>query len=683
MSLIDVENAKQIRDPMDVLIKMEVPEEVNLTYSGYSSSSKVADAVLDERGWPMRILADLQGNGFQLDGSCQLYDPTVTPSATNGKLGVRGNIGQRLSITVTGDTIINGLSIVASGTDAVHFNGQTATLSDGQVIIPVGASSITIEFDPLTSDTRAEVSTAMAGTSIQVTNDSIISCVVSLRSDLSIDNPTLPESEINIDIYNDVDIAEVVASIPDDTPITYSAGYVGDMSQERNFYVSGQVTWANNILSIHAVDAIHFLDKEVGGRISVSFGTLYDPTPSFITAMIGYEIYNAGVAFSSAIRGYYQGKTQTPVWKDYAEQVTTERESLRELIAFAMNVLRVKNITNDATSTKTVGTVTHNFLFTYVDAGWPMLRTDNIIPAWEINEDDCGEVQKKAEPKITRLDVAHKTERHTAYYNGNGNIVGQVALYEGASAFVSFDKPTVSGLTFGLKEFNTGAVWSYGNVALLPTNSNGLKSSTPKYDSVRLQRVTGSMGSYNAGCQVIDENTAQNLTTSNGATIFTQVVPWNVPYASGENWVENITSTAKLWKALKTYGYVENNDENFDLDIFGNSLDLGDEPLTFSTGVSGDTLEIEESIHGKIMIANQSNVELGEIYPQMAYESLLQRSNVTGSFTWKGDPRMQPRDVVNFHRLDGTVEEITLENITIHHEGGGTFAEITYRKGIC
>ena len=675
MSLIDVENAKQIRDPMDVLIKMEVPEEVNLTYSGYSSSSKVADAVLDERGWPMRILADLQGNGFQLDGSCQLYDPTVTPSATNGKIGVRGNIGQRLSITVTGDTNINGLSIVASGTDAVHYNGQTAALSDGQVIIPVGASSITIEFDPLTSDTRAEVSTAMAGTSIQVTNDSIISCVVSLRSDLSIDNPTLPESEINIDIYNDVDIAEVVASIPDDTPITYSAGYVGDMSQERNFYVSGQVTWANNILSIHAVDAIHFLDKEIGGRTSSKWGTSYDATPSFITAMIGYEIFNAGVAFSSAIRGYYQGKTQTPVWQDYAEQVTTERENLRELIAFAMNVLRVKNITNDATSTKTLGTDTHNFLFTYVDAGWPMLRTDNIIPAWEINEDDCGEVQKKAEPKITRLDIAHKTERHTNYSYGGGNIMGQVTLYQKGSAFVSFDNPIVSGMTFGLKDVS--------NFGILPTDSNGRRNSNPKYDYVRLQRITGSGGNYNAGSQVIDENTPQNLIDDNGGILFTQVVSWNVPYSSADNWAYDITSTEKLWSFLKARGYIDSADESFNLDIFGNILDLGDEPLTFSTGVSGGTLEIEESIHGKIMISDKNSVELGEIYPQMAYESLLQRSNVTGSFTWKGDPRMQPRDVVNFHRLDGTVEEITLENITIHHEGGGTYAEITYRKGIC
>ena len=60
----------------------------------------------------------------------------------------------------------------------------------------------------------------------------------------------------------------------------------------------------------------------------------------------------------------------------------------------------------------------------------------------------------------------------------------------------------------------------------------------------------------------------------------------------------------------------------------------------------------------------------------------MYRSKTTGSFKWKGDPRMQPRDVIKFHRLDGTVEEITLENITIAHEGGGTSAEITYRKGV-
>jgi hypothetical protein len=60
----------------------------------------------------------------------------------------------------------------------------------------------------------------------------------------------------------------------------------------------------------------------------------------------------------------------------------------------------------------------------------------------------------------------------------------------------------------------------------------------------------------------------------------------------------------------------------------------------------------------------------------------MNRSNETGSFTWKGDPRMQPRDVFTWHFLDGTTELRTVETINLKHEGGGTVATITYLKGI-
>ncbi|MBR3321322.1 MAG: hypothetical protein IKG04_05315, partial [Exiguobacterium sp.] len=87
--------------------------------------------------------------------------------------------------------------------------------------------------------------------------------------------------------------------------------------------------------------------------------------------------------------------------------------------------------------------------------------------------------------------------------------------------------------------------------------------------------------------------------------------------------------------------------------------------------------------YGEWWVTNETFDDNKQLYPNEACKSLLDRSNIKGSFVWKGDPRMQPRDVVEFHRLDGTVEEITLENITLHHEGGGTYAEITYRKGVC
>lgn len=69
------------------------------------------------------------------------------------------------------------------------------------------------------------------------------------------------------------------------------------------------------------------------------------------------------------------------------------------------------------------------------------------------------------------------------------------------------------------------------------------------------------------------------------------------------------------------------------------------------------------------------------LYPNYVY--LFNRSNITGQFTWKGDPRMQPRDVFTFHRLDGTTETCTIESIMLRHDGGGTVAKIAYRLGVC
>ena len=89
----------------------------------------------------------------------------------------------------------------------------------------------------------------------------------------------------------------------------------------------------------------------------------------------------------------------------------------------------------------------------------------------------------------------------------------------------------------------------------------------------------------------------------------------------------------------------------------------------------GITLNIEPYAYGRIYQGTSLR------FPN--YKALFDRSNVTGAFTTRGDPRMQPRDIFTFHRLDGTTEICTIESIALSHEGGGTTSEITYRKGIC
>ena len=82
------------------------------------------------------------------------------------------------------------------------------------------------------------------------------------------------------------------------------------------------------------------------------------------------------------------------------------------------------------------------------------------------------------------------------------------------------------------------------------------------------------------------------------------------------------------------------------------------------------------------------------IFP--VWKNLFLRSNIAGQFTFRGDPRMQPRDVFYFVPKEITKDAwskltesakasyvCTLENIQITHEGGGTQAEVTYRKGVC
>ena len=117
--------------------------------------------------------------------------------------------------------------------------------------------------------------------------------------------------------------------------------------------------------------------------------------------------------------------------------------------------------------------------------------------------------------------------------------------------------------------------------------------------------------------------------------------------------------------------------------LYGKSLDItaGATSITESTGRSGTTIKVTPAFYGRVY------QDPSWIFPN--YNRLFDRSNIGGAFTWKGDPRMQPRDVVNFHRVDPdsngneVVELITIESISLIHEGGGTKATIAYRKGIC
>lgn len=60
-----------------------------------------------------------------------------------------------------------------------------------------------------------------------------------------------------------------------------------------------------------------------------------------------------------------------------------------------------------------------------------------------------------------------------------------------------------------------------------------------------------------------------------------------------------------------------------------------------------------------------------------AFDKIVDTPNLKYTFRWRGDPRMQPMDVITANGIEMTVESLTLE----HSEGGGFSSEVVARGG--
>ena len=693
MSMIDTQNAKQIRDPMDVLITMELPDEgVNLTYSGYSTTAKVADGELGETSWPMRQIADLQGEGFPLDGSHVLYNPSTPASAANGKIGVRSNIGETVTVTVTANRSIASLTIFATGASSVEYNGQTAAIVGGSVVIPVGATSVTLTFNPVSETERIEVSDITAGTTFRITNESLIKAVVSLRSDLSPFGQTLPESEINIDVYQDVDISEVVATIPEDTPITYQAGYPGDMSPVRKFYVSGQVTWADNVLHIQGVDAVHFLENVIINSPVTS------QTSSDWAGVPRWLLDRAGIEYTMS--RYLYGWTRSVGLRRWLIRPGT---NAREYFSICQNTFNLTD--RDGNFHDGTGTLAGPLQFAYIDAGIPTLRTWTPYGRGTIAESDCANIQRNRNVPVTRVDYTHEqvltSNFDMTWYDVkySPQKVGSASFVKGVGTSLDFDQLTycwMIGIDLGArgdndygKKFNDKYnppigfyILSSGVEGVVPVSTDGTDS---VYGTSYLPTLPFTSGAklLPFGRTPQEEYTGGSSATSR---LFSSFVPWSQGYDGwflGYQQLARIWTADQMWDALVACEIISDRSAlAFELDIYGAPVVTN--PVTGTVHVPGDgktEAARDLAMMGEVYARTESDGEV-RVYPEKALAAPMYRSNKTISFTWKGDPRIQPRDVFTFRELDGTADLWTFENITLTHEKGGTLAEITARKGV-
>lgn len=659
MTTINEQNAKQIRKPMEVYVRMDLSDKsITMTYSGYSSA-KIADGKLDQTDWKMRRITDLQGDGYPLDSSCTLYNPNTTASASNGKIGVRGNIGEPVSVTITGSSVMDSVTIMVTGASSVSHDGGTSTISGSTVIVSIEASTTTLTFTPKSADRRVEISDIIPGVMFNVTNENMISCTLSLRADLSIVDPTLPESEMNLEFYNDEDISETLAAIPEDTPITYRAGYDGDLSPERKFYVAGQVTYKDNVISVHAVDAVHFFDKPLNAWVSFSNHSWYPFVRNYSRAVCKIII----------------GNRTDPGFGDSSGYLLAPPEmTFREAIAGLIWAFR-SNETDEVT-----------FWSSYVDAGIPFLTNVRPSASHTILEADCGDIIRSIDYLPSGYIV-----NCTRVTRGFSDSIGSATLVNGVGVSVNYDEVAAGSTAIGIKTADSGdftihdklapqfpegviATWMF-TMPVIPMNKDG------QYAAGTILIGGGSMcngpGTTSQGLIGLDN---YEVIRNN----YAQFVPWDAYYDPTslyfDQWPTPLRSMASLWSQMKNVGLISGETNTYDLNIIGSAYSRDE--YTFNLGEYTEHNEISAPFLGQVSAAMTHGDPLVEIYPKPAFEHAWESSRNTGSFTWKGDPRMQPRDVFTFVKLDGTEIDCTIEQIDLEHVGGGTTARITYREGI-
>lgn len=393
MATINSENAKQIRDPMEIYIHLFAGSSATIgNYTAYSPY-KSYDSTLGNTSWSMRSIADLAGDGFPLDGSVEWFDSSITPSANNGKLGVRGVAGSNVQIGITASGTLTSITVASQNVGTITVGGVSYP-STGLNVIPINATSATLQFSPSDSDERVMVDYIIPGAEFSITNDNLVSCNLSLRSDLSVQNHTWEESEIEISMYYPYDISSTFAYIQSDFPITYQAGYDSDLSEIRRFYLSEPITEENNVVTIRGVDASHWLDNKMMNEQWITTNTGNSREAIYNKFVQAIQAAGIKLVHKQNVSRANSGTTQYAVLPEM---------STRDFVSEVMNL---------TLSYRRSGIY---YGIQFVDAGIPSVEFGDgktFGNTWTINKSDCADWVESYEQNIARIQETNDERKY-------------------------------------------------------------------------------------------------------------------------------------------------------------------------------------------------------------------------------------------------------------------------------
>ena len=558
------ENANRIRTPMEVVCGISARLDTTLTfaYDGWLNDILPLDSLGSDEYLTAGV-TDLNNGGFPVDGSVVWFRTDHWAGLDDPKIGLISDIGTPATITVTAPVSVVALTLTCDGEGTITANGVDYELRQN-IVIPMGAKTMTMTFTPSQTQ-RITVFTILPGIFIEFDNSTLIRCNVALRSDLG-RTSNWQVSELEFSAYYPQDISGIIAQIGEGSPIYYYAGYPGDYSETRYFYVSDPAVQEGNVVTIKAEDASAKLSQTT---IATQLLKTAGHGAQQLVSLMKRIVKEAGITLvhsEGASQGVEHAATRLLIPETSADAIIADINNLAHGGADAWP--------------------------TFIDAGIPRIKTHRpdtagtYYPAWEITESECGDVSREWDKTLSKLTTDSE---------------------DGLNATVTESTDKVEK----------------GNIATKKVVAGG--KYTIKFD-----------GAY-TNVTVTGKYALNNLTITASKATFTATRADTV-YITGK---PIIVSGGK--KKITKSG-------------IGDTLSVS--PVSFGALYFGDTF----------------------LYPN--YNRIFNRSVATGSFVWKGNPHMQPRDIFTFHQLDGTDKVCTIESIEMTHEGGGTSAVITYREGV-
>lgn len=561
MTTIAAENRKYLREAMRVECWFQETEDepTSITPSGDVQDLEAIANV--EMGLATTVVMDLGGSGFKNDGQAK-------PIQTDTDSFRYGYISEEAAKSDGTFDAPFGVTIAAADeweTVTLEVMGQYGSKKIVQISPTWSGGSTTIYLEEWTPGERAYIVGIYLGMAWVWDNDTLISVSLDLRAVSTEIGGELEASSIEIRAYEPTDYTDVIGRIEKEAPIWYRAGYLGDMSEPRKFYLSETVSWNDKAMTVKGQDATMLLDNVQIPVDCDNYGTGW-----YADHVIGKRIRRALASIS------FDEVGSPPSIEIQGPQVVLyDAKAARSIISEYTGFFR-----NEAF-----------FRATYVDAGRPTLTFGDVGKTWTIYADEIADFDTIVETKKKALQIALPE-----YYLQNNESIEQVKATSGKIYYVTLDPPV-----------------PYLNVNISPTPTSK-------------EEVSCSLFKFKAA--------ASTTYTISGYQTLANLMDANNPYESGGS------------GSGETYKF------DFEMPLF----------VRASTGSS---------------------------ITKLSMTKLRARSNIIYEFTYRGNPHIQPRDILNVEVARWEDSHVTTEWVTMtvdavtleHSEGGGLTSKIKARKG--